>query len=60
MTDNGTVFEASNGWQFRVDEEGHIVHRFRDKNKWSYLGTQVGLGMIEWAQSEDWLESEEK
>lgn len=52
MTDNGTFFEASNGWQFKVDDDGHIVYRFQDENKWSYIGTQVGLGLIEWAQTD--------
>lgn len=57
--DNKTFFEASNGWQFRVNPEGHIQYRFRDDDKWEYLGTQLGLGFIEWAQSPIWTEDEE-
>lgn len=56
MNDNGTFYEASNGWQFKVDENGHIVYRFQDENKWSYIGTQVALGLIEWAQTDVWTE----
>lgn len=51
---NETFFEASNGWQFKVDDEGHIVYKFQDDARWSYIGTQVGLGLIEWAQTDIW------
>ena len=54
MTDNGTFFEASNGWQFRVNENGRMEYKFQDGKNWVHFGTQVGLGFIEWAQSEIW------
>ena len=56
MENNGTFFEASNGWQFRVNETGHMEYRFQGERFWSHLGTQLGLGLIEWAQSDIWTE----
>lgn len=59
MNPHTEVFESSNGWQYRVNEEGHIQYRFQNENKWSYLGTQVGIGLIEWAQTPFWTGEEE-
>lgn len=53
---NETFFEAGNGWQFQVDDNGHIRYKFRDSNVWDHLGTQLALGFIEWGQSEIWME----
>ena len=55
---NGTFFEASNGWQYQVNDEGHIVYRFGNDESWRHLGEQVGLGLIEWAQTDIWTEKE--
>lgn len=54
--DNQTFFEASNGWQFKIDENGHTRYKFQDDVKWEYLGTQLVIGMVEWAQSPIWVE----
>ena len=56
MGDNGTFFEASNGWQFRVNGTGHMEYKFQDDLEWEHLGTQLGLGLVEWAQSPIWTE----
>lgn len=56
---NDTYFEASNGWQFQVNGEGHMEYRFMDQEKWYHLSTQLGLGIIEWAQSDIWQEETE-
>lgn len=52
------VFEASNGWQFRVNESGHVQYKFQDHrdNTWTHLGSQLALGFVEWAQSPFWME----
>lgn len=52
--DNETFFEASNGWQFQVDLNGHVQYRFGYDEKWQHLGTQLALAFIEWAQSPIW------
>lgn len=59
MNENETFFEASNGWQFRVSELGHMEYRFQDDSKWEHLGRQLGIGLIEWAQSPIWMEETE-
>jgi hypothetical protein len=51
---NETFFESSNGWQFQVSDSGHVQYRFQDDSQWTHLGTQLALGMIEWAQSPVW------
>lgn len=56
MSTNETYFEASNGWQFRVNGDGHTQYRFQDDSRWNHLGTQLTLGLIEWAQSDIWTE----
>lgn len=54
--DNETFFEASNGWQFQVDLNGHVQYRFGYDEKWQHLGTQLALAFVEWAQSPIWTE----
>lgn len=60
MNENGTYFKATNGWEFRVSPEGHMQYKFEDNtdSEWSHLGKQLGLGFIEWAQSEIWTGDE--
>lgn len=53
---NDTYFEASNGWQYRVSPSGFMEYRFQGEQNWTHVGTQVGLGFIEWAQSDIWME----
>ena len=53
---NGTYYEASNGWQFRVSEEGNMEYRFQGEEKWMHIGRQFGMGFIDWAQSGVWTE----
>lgn len=54
--ENETFFEARNGWQFKVDENGNMRYKFQEDTQWNYLGTQLTVGLIEWAQSEIWQE----
>lgn len=56
MENNGTFFEASNGWQFRVSASGNMEYRFQGEQQWTHIGRQVGLGFLEWAQSDIWTE----